>query len=167
MNKIIRVLMEEVWSLYQVIFLFIPGRIGHRVRGFFLGLFFQKKGKGTSIKENVEIYKPSRLSIGDYSGIGRNNIIDCSGGISIGSNTRLGPNIVIATMNHASRGKVIGSVNKTFKEVCIGDNCWIGAGVTILPGVRIGNNCIIAAGAVVTSNVEQDTCVAGVPARKI
>jgi len=166
-NKIIRVFFEELWSLYQLLFIFIPGRVGHRIRGCFLGFFFKSKGKSISIKENVEIYKPSRFAIGNFSGVGRNNIIDCTGNVIIGENTRLGPNVVIATMNHASRGQVIGEAEKKLASVQIGDNCWVGAGVTILPGVKVGNNCILAAGAVVTSNIKDNSCVAGVPAREI
>lgn len=164
-NKLNRVLGEEIWSFFQWSILFIPGRFGHYLRGFLLSRFFAGSGRRISIKENVEIYQPRKLYVGDFSGVGRNNIIDCSGGVSIGCNTRLGPNITIASMNHASRGKVIGQVSKSFSSVSIGDNCWIGAGVTILPGVIIGNDCIIAAGAVVTSNVEAGSCVGGVPAR--
>ncbi len=51
--------------------------------------------------------------------------------------------------------------------VIIGDNVWIGACVTIVPGVTIGDNAIIAAGAVVTKNVEPNTVVGGVPAKFI
>ncbi len=51
--------------------------------------------------------------------------------------------------------------------VIIGDNVWIGASVTIVPGVTIGDNAIIAAGAVVTKNVEPNTVVGGVPAKFI
>lgn len=51
--------------------------------------------------------------------------------------------------------------------ITIEDGCWIGASVTILPGVRIGKGCVIAAGAVVTHDVEDNTLVGGVPAKVI
>lgn len=51
--------------------------------------------------------------------------------------------------------------------VIIGENVWIGANVTVVPGVTIGKNAIIAAGAVVTKDVDSNTVVGGVPAKLI
>lgn len=51
-----------------------------------------------------------------------------------------------------------------YKEVHIGDNCWIGAGAIILPGVTIGNGCVVAAGALVNQDVPDNVMVAGIPA---
>lgn len=162
-----RVFFEEIWSIWQWFFLFIPGRIGHYVRGFTLGIFFKSCGGGLTVKENVEIYHPENLSVGRKSGFGRNNVIDAIGGIDIGSGVRLGPGVMIATMNHASVGELVGGKEKVLKKVVIGNNCWVGNGVTILPGVKIGNNCIIAAGAVVSKDVPNDSTVGGVPAKII
>jgi acetyltransferase-like isoleucine patch superfamily enzyme len=53
------------------------------------------------------------------------------------------------------------------KRVVIGDKVWLGARVTICPGVRIGEGAIVAAGAVVTKDVQPRTVVAGVPAKVI
>ena len=55
----------------------------------------------------------------------------------------------------------------TFKPIHIEDKVWLGANVTILPGVTIGEGAIVAAGAVVTKDVESRTVVGGVPARFI
>lgn len=49
--------------------------------------------------------------------------------------------------------------------ITIGNNVWIGANVTILPGVTVGEDAVIAAGAVVTSDVAAGTVVGGVPAK--
>lgn len=51
--------------------------------------------------------------------------------------------------------------------VRIGNNVWVGANVTILPGVSIGDNAIIAAGAVVTKDVPANMLAAGIPAKVI
>ena len=166
-DKIFRIFREELWSMYQFIFLFLPGRLGHYTRGYFLSAFFKKRGGKITIKENVEIHYPQRLIVGHNSGFGRNNIMDAFGCITIGDNVRFGPNVMVATMHHAKIGSVIGNTPKSTEPVIIGDNVWIGHGVTILPGVIVGNNVIIAAGAVVTKNVSDNTTVAGVPAKEI
>ena len=70
---------------------------------------------------------------------------------------------MIATLNHVEdpdrRADMVPS------PVRIRDKVWIGANVTILPGVSIGEGAIIAAGAVVTKDVEPRTVVGGIPAR--
>ena len=53
------------------------------------------------------------------------------------------------------------------KYIFIGDGCWIGANVTILPGIEIGTGCIIGAGALVTKNCKPNGLYVGVPAKRI
>ena len=55
----------------------------------------------------------------------------------------------------------------TTGEIIVEDDVWIGANTVILKNVFIGKGAIVAAGAVVTSNIEEYSIVAGVPARKI
>ena len=54
-----------------------------------------------------------------------------------------------------------------FAPIWVGSDVFIGAGVTVLPGVRIGDRCVVGAGSVVTASVPDGTIVAGVPARPI
>lgn len=49
--------------------------------------------------------------------------------------------------------------------IVIGDNCWLGGDVTILPGVTIGNNTIIGAGSVVTKDIPENVVAVGNPCR--
>ena len=87
------------------------------------------------------------------------------GGIWIGDNALIGHNAVLATLNHdpdpAKRANLIPS------PIRIGKIVWLGANVTVLPGVTIGDGAIIAAGAVVTKDVPENTVAAGVPAKII
>jgi acetyltransferase-like isoleucine patch superfamily enzyme len=53
------------------------------------------------------------------------------------------------------------------RKVVIGNNVWIGAGVSIMPGVHVGDNAVIAGGAVVTKDVSANTVVGGNPAKVI
>ena len=52
-------------------------------------------------------------------------------------------------------------------RICIGNNCFIGSGARIMPGVRIGNNCIVGAASVVTKDIPDNSVVAGMPAKVI
>lgn len=87
------------------------------------------------------------------------------GGIYIGDDVLIGHNCVIATINHDIDPDKRGDMR--FAPVHIGHKVWIGANVTILPGVAIGDGAIIAAGAVVNRDVAPMTIVGGVPARFI
>ena len=87
--------------------------------------------------------------------------------VHIGDYVMIAPNTLITTVNHpmnpSGRRKHLGIA----KPVTIGNDVWIGANVTILPGVTIGNNVVVAAGAVVTKDVPDNVLVGGVPARVI
>ncbi len=84
--------------------------------------------------------------------------------ITIGHHTLIGPNVQIYTPHHP----IDYLERRTSKEyaypVTIGDDCWIGGGVIICPGVTVGNRCIIGAGSVVTKNIPDDSIAVGNPA---
>ena len=85
--------------------------------------------------------------------------------MTIGNNVLIGPGVVISSVGHPISTKGRRAHLARTNPVVIGDDVWIGANATIIPGVTIGNNVIIAAGAVVTEDVPDNCMVAGVPAR--
>ncbi len=87
------------------------------------------------------------------------------GGITFGNGCLIGQNCTICTVNHDQCPDKRGSM--TFASVVIGNHVWIGANVTILPGVSVGDGAIIAAGAIVNKNVKENEIVGGIPARHI
>lgn len=105
-------------------------------------------GKNTSINLDVAVPDPAYVRIGD----------NCS----LSSCTLLGHDGVIAVLNNVY-GKRLDAVGK----IDIKDNCFIGFGAIVMPGVTIGPNSVVAAGAVVTKDVLPGTVVAGVPAKWI
>lgn len=54
-----------------------------------------------------------------------------------------------------------------YDAITVGDGCWIGCNVTILPGVTIANGCVIGAGATVVKNTEPNGLYVGIPAKRI
>lgn len=88
-------------------------------------------------------------------------------GVYIGSGTAVGPYAVLLSYSNAVRtGQAINDA-RTAAEVHIGDDVFIGAGATVLPGVTIGSRAVIGAGAVVTRDVPAGQVVGGVPARSL
>ena len=84
--------------------------------------------------------------------------------IRIGKNTKIGPNSQFYTPNHPMDYVERRKPQETGTPITIGEDCWLGGGVIVCPGVTIGNRCIIAAGSVVTKDIPDDSMVAGVPA---
>ncbi|HEX7976052.1 MAG TPA: DapH/DapD/GlmU-related protein [Anaerolineales bacterium] len=85
------------------------------------------------------------------------------GSIEIGDDAQLGPGSLVTTTEH----DVYGNLEASFKKVVIGKRAWIGANVTILPGVKIGEYAVIGAGSVVTKDIPARCIAVGVPARVI
>ncbi len=134
-----------------------------KIREFFVRNFCESVGINVNIQKNATI-SPT-LVIGNNSGIGANSII--GRGTTIGDNVMMGPECYIYTRNHAFSRTDIPMREQgmqDFKPVTIGNDVWIGARVTILPGVKIGNGCIIGAGSVVTKDMPDFAIGGGNPA---
>ena len=139
---------------------------GPSLRRIFTKGFIKKAGKNINI-EHGAIFSKS-IVIGDNSGIG----IDCvlQGEIVIGNNVMMGPQVWIYTRNHEHGRTDIPMIKQGFEQsqkVVIEDDVWIGARVTILPGLTIGRGSIIGASAVVTKDVPEYSIVAGNPAKVV
>lgn len=87
------------------------------------------------------------------------------GHIYVGDRVMFGPNVTIATANHPIEPELRGRGLQYNRDVRIGENAWIGAGVVIVPGVRIGKNAVIGAGSVVTKDIPENVVAAGNPCR--
>ena len=93
-------------------------------------------------------------------------MLDC-GGITIGAHTLIGPNCQLLTPDHPHNYLERRQTVETGLPIHIGDDCWLGGGVIVCPGVTIGNRVIIGAGSVVTHDIPDDVVVTGNPARII
>ena len=85
--------------------------------------------------------------------------------IYIGDCTMLGPNVVIATAGHPILPELREKALQYNLPVHIGKNCWLGAGVIVLPGVTIGDNTVIGAGSVVTKDIPSNVVAVGNPCK--
>lgn len=111
-----------------------------------------KVGCGVRIDRYAEVIVVENASfeLGDNVGIGPSNRIICRDHIEIGSNTILGPNVLLYDHDHLFTSDM-GVNRREYKtsEIKIGSNCWIGANTIILRGTHIDDNCVIGAGSVI------------------
>lgn len=126
---------------------------------------------GTRIDETFRMFPPFYADFGQNITIGKHVFINSGcrfqdhGGITIKDGALIGHNVVIATINHGLAPE--DRAANYFAPVVIGENVWIGANATILPGVTVGDNAVVAAGAVVTKDVPAGVVAGGVPARTL
>ncbi len=85
--------------------------------------------------------------------------------IYVGDYTMFGPNVVVATAGHPILPELREKAYQYNIPVVIGRNCWLGAGVIVLPGVKIGDNTVIGAGSVVTKDIPSNVVAAGNPCK--
>ena len=85
--------------------------------------------------------------------------------IYVGDNTMFGPNVTVATAGHPILPELRQQGYQYNAPIHIGENCWIGAGALILPGITIGDNVVIGAGSVGTKNIPSNVVAVGNPCR--
>lgn len=85
--------------------------------------------------------------------------------IYVGNYTMFGPNVTVATAGHPILPELRRQGYQYNAPVHIGENCWIGAGALIMPGITIGDHTVIGAGSVVTKDIPSGVVAVGVPCR--
>jgi maltose O-acetyltransferase len=129
-----------------------PGAILHDVR--FFNLY--RRGLGG-------------LTVGRDCFLGDECLIDLAEAVSLGDQVTLAERVLVLT--HTNVGYRDHPLQRLFPPmaaaVVVEDGSFVGAGVTLLPGVRVGRGSFVAAGSVVTEDVPPATLVAGVPARPV
>ena len=124
---------------------------------------------GNHIGENSMVMTPvsgsdlNQVTIGNNVFINSGTLFMATGGITIEDDAILAANVQLITNNHDLRQHNFIKC----KPVHLKKNCWIGAGVTILPGVTIGENSVVGAGSIVTKDVEDNALAVGSPAKVI
>ena len=105
-----------------------------------------------------------KVTIGRGAAINVGAFIDGSGHVTLGEKVYLGPEVMIITSTHDIEGPARRAGTTRSLPVTIGAGSWLGARVTVMPGVTIGEGCMIASGAVVTKDCKPNSLYAGVPA---
>jgi len=127
---------------------------------------------GRPVDDSVTLIPPFYATGGADTRVGRNVFINqnCTlydlGGIDIGDDVMIGPNVSLITSGHPlepSRRRAA----VTAAPIVIERNVWIAAGAIVIGGVTVGENSVVAAGSVVTRDVPANTLVGGNPARVI
>jgi acetyltransferase-like isoleucine patch superfamily enzyme len=123
------------------------------------------------VDETLFLIPPFYTDFGYNIQIGHNVFVNhaCTfmdrGGIMLEDNVLIGSKVNLITTNHPTEPGQRGSTVSL--PIVLKQGAWIGANVTVMPGVTIGENAIVGAGAVVTKDVAANTIVAGVPARVV
>lgn len=114
--------------------------------------------------------KTASVSIGNNTDIGCNAILSSGGGIQIGRYVLIAGNCYIGGGRYFNEQLDVPMLKQgvyTRGPVVIEDDVWLGAGSTVLDGVKIGKGCIVGAGAVVTKDLPDYAIATGIPAKVI
>lgn len=133
-------------------------------------------GEGSFLQGPIFFHYGKHTKIGKQFFGNFNLTIQDDAEVTIGDYCDFGPNVTIVTPVHpmlADERREMLTADGERKHLCyakpvhIGNNCWLGASVTVCPGVTIGDNCVIGAGSVVTRDIPNGCFAAGVPCRVI
>jgi acetyltransferase-like isoleucine patch superfamily enzyme len=187
-----RSILDEILDWVAWAILSLPGRTGLLARRGLARVLLGACGEKLELGQHSWINGWANVALGDRVGIGRSCSIEASSGrVSIGSGTGLnsgvcvaadfgeivigrdclvGMNVVLRCSNHRfdrSPAVPIKAQGHESGRIAIGDDVWLGSGVTVLPGATIGSHSVIGAGAVVTGPIPPNSLAVGVPARVI
>lgn len=122
-------------------------------------------GKGTYIEPPIFFDYGSNFSCGEKFMANFNcTILDCAL-VTVGDRVLFGPNVSLITATHDVDVQPRRDGIEYAAPIVIGNDCWLGAGVQVMPGVTIGNGCTIGANSVVTKDIPPYSVAVGIPAR--
>lgn len=141
--------------------------VGKGIRRSVLRGFGATIGPKTSFHGGTYFSLPSRLVVGERCFVNRGCYLDLEGSVTLGDDVVIGHGTTLVTTNHDVGPSSRRAGRAQGEPIVIGRGAWLGANVTVLPGVTIGPGAVVGACSVVTRDVPPDVSVAGVPARII
>jgi maltose O-acetyltransferase len=126
-----------------------------------------------SVGEGSVVRPPFRCDYGYQTHVGSRTFANWGlialdvGRITIGDDVQIGPNVQLLTATHPVEAEPRRAKWEGSRSITIGDNVWLGGGVSVCPGVTIGENTVVGAGAVVTRDLPANVVAVGNPARVI
>lgn len=191
MNELEKCMAREYYNCHDKIFLDFKAHARELLKEYHTLTYEQKEKKTGILKQlfgkvgaNVSVGLPFICDYGRNIYIGNNvsvnmncTFVDCNK-ITIGDNVLIASNVQLYTASHPvelSERLTPDWSAKTGQYFCrtyalpikIGNGCWLGGGVIVLPGVTIGNGSVIGAGSVVTKDIPENSLAVGNPCRII
>jgi maltose O-acetyltransferase len=159
----VRIAEEYVWWLIRS----LPGFEGVYLRYLFLKCTAKRLDGFCWISQGCTISNSPGLSIGKKFATNRNMLLDGLGGIEIGDNVGIGPNVVIISQEHSmlAPDHYFGTAAVKKRTIRIGNDVWIGSNCFIKAGITIGDKAVVAACSNVIADVPPNGRVIGSPAR--
>ena len=145
-------------------------------RSLILAELLGKMGKDCRIQGPVFFHYGCHTAVGDRFFANFNLTVQDDAKVTIGDDCNFGPGVMIVTPVHPmlpDERRLLKDRDGVMKHLCmakpvtIGNDCWLGAGVIVCPGVSIGDGCVIGAGSVVTGDIPPLSFAAGNPCRVI
>lgn len=124
---------------------------------------FQDSNPSLYVEQPFHCDYGNNIKVGDNVYFNFNATVLDEALVTIGSDTKFGPNCSLYTACHPTDPKTRRDHIEFAKPITIGDNCWIGGNVTICPGVTIGRNTTIGAGSVVARDIPEGVVAVGNP----
>jgi len=159
------------WRLACALTATIPPGTGLRLRPRVYRLAGVRVGAGTVIAGRVRLSgagRPAeRLHIGPNCFINDQVWFNLGGDVTIQEGVSIGMECLVLTETHELAGPTARAGSAVTESVVIERGAWLGARVTLLPGVTVGSGSVVAAGSVVPASLPPNVLAAGVPARVI
>ena len=158
------VVKEGLWLLTSfVLFRLCPFSFS-ALKCFVLRAFGAKVGENVTIKPQVKITFPWKLTVGDHVWLGEECWLLNLECITIGSHVCISQRAFLCTGSHDYKSVRFDLITK---PITLENGAWLGAGCWIGPGVTVGAHAVLTAGSVVAKNLEANGIYRGNPAELV
>jgi len=154
-------LKEALWLVVSLVLFRLCPFSFSALKRLILRAFGARIGRNVTIKPQIKITFPWKLTIGDHVWLGEECWLLNLERITIGNNVSISQRAFLCTGNHNYKSPIFDLITK---PVVVDNGAWIGAGAWVGPGVKVGTHAVLTAGSVATKDLEPFGIYRGNPA---